>query len=79
MEQPTATANRHERRVRVRHAVNASAAIFLVHSGSKLSGRVLDLSMSGCRIRCDDPFMLGIYTRVEAEFRLEGFRCGWAG
>ncbi len=28
--------------------------------------------MSGCRIRSDEPFPVGIYTRVEAEFRLEG-------
>jgi hypothetical protein len=36
------------------------------------------LSLSGCRIRTDDRFPVGIYTRVETEFRLEGlpFRLG---
>ena len=43
-----------------------------------MSGRILDLSLSGCRIRVDDRFPLGVYTRVEIEFDLEGlpFRVG---
>jgi len=69
----TAIPDRGERRVRVRHAVNSSAVIWLVHSGSKLHGRILELSLSRCLIRCDDPCMVGIYTRVEADFHLEGF------
>jgi hypothetical protein len=28
--------------------------------------------MNGCWIRSDEPFPVGVYTRVEAEFRLEG-------
>ncbi|MGB8262020.1 MAG: PilZ domain-containing protein, partial [Terracidiphilus sp.] len=42
------------------------------------AGRILDLSMSGCRIRTDERFPVGIYTRIEIEFRLEGlpFRLG---
>jgi hypothetical protein len=28
--------------------------------------------MSGCRIKSDERFPVGIYTRVETEFRLEG-------
>jgi hypothetical protein len=61
-----------ERRAQVRHAVDTSAAICLIHSGSKLKGRVLDLSTEGCRIRTDDRFPVGIYTRIETEFHLEG-------
>ena len=64
---------RRERRVQVRHTVNSVAAIRLVHGGLKLSGRILDLSLEGCRIRCDGPFKVGIYTRVETDFQLEGF------
>ncbi|HEV2485559.1 MAG TPA: hypothetical protein VGT08_08500 [Terracidiphilus sp.] len=34
--------------------------------------------MNGCRIRSDERFLVGIYTRVETEFCLEGlpFRLG---
>ena len=67
-----------DRRTRSRHKVDASAVIHLVKSGSKLRGRILDLSVTGCRILTDECFPLGIYTRVETEFRLEGqaFRLG---
>lgn len=67
-----------ERRVLSRHEVDTSAVIFLVNVGSKLSGRILDLSVGGCRIRADERFPVGIYTRVETEFRIEGlpFRLG---
>jgi hypothetical protein len=36
------------------------------------------MSAGGCRIRTDERFPVGIYTRVETEFRLEGlpFRLG---
>ena len=39
---------------------------------------ILDLSLSGCRIRTEERFPVGIYTRVEIEFRLQGlpFRLG---
>jgi len=67
-----------ERREESREAVDTSAIIFLVNVASRLSGRILDLSVGGCRIRTDDRFPVGIYTRVETEFRLEGlpFRLG---
>jgi len=66
------------RRKTLRHEVDTSATIFLVNVGSTLRGRILDLSLSGCRIRTDERFPVGIYTRVETEFRLEGlpFRLG---
>jgi hypothetical protein len=69
---------RRERRTHSRHEVDTSAVIFLINVASKLKGRILDLSMNGCRIRTDDRFPVGIYTRVEVEFRLEGlpFRLG---
>jgi c-di-GMP-binding flagellar brake protein YcgR len=69
---------RRERRVEAREAVDTSAAIFLVNVASRLDGRILDLSMSGCRIRTNEHFPVGIYTRVETEFRLDGlpFRLG---
>jgi c-di-GMP-binding flagellar brake protein YcgR len=60
------------RRAQAPHEVDTTATIFLVKVGSMLRGRILDLSESGCRICCDEPFPVGIYTRVEAEFRLAG-------
>ena len=61
-----------DRRAQARHPVDTTATVLLVKSGSKLRGHILDLSMSGCGIRSDERFPVGIYTRVEAEFRLEG-------
>jgi c-di-GMP-binding flagellar brake protein YcgR len=61
-----------DRRGQARHEVDTSATIFLVKVGSALRGRILDLSLSGCRIRTDERVLVGIYTRVETEFRLEG-------
>jgi c-di-GMP-binding flagellar brake protein YcgR len=52
--------------------VDTTVVVFLINVGSKLSGRILDLSMGGCRIRTDERFPVGIYTRVETEFLLEG-------
>ena len=75
---PPAKPSSRERRAQSRHGVDTSAVIYLIKIGSKLSGRILDLSASGCRIRTDERFPVGIYTRVETEFRLEGlpFRLG---
>ena len=70
---------RRDRRAQVRHEVNTRAIIFLVHSGSTLSGRIVDLSENGCHIRSDERFKVGIYTRVETEFRLEGLPFRLAG
>lgn len=67
-----------DRRAQTRHEVDTVATIFLVKVGSALRGRILDLSPSGCRIRTDERFPVGIYTRVETEFHFEGlpFRLG---
>jgi hypothetical protein len=70
--------SRRERRAQSRHTVDTSAVIYLVNIAARLNGRILDLSLTGCRIHTDDPFPVGIYTRVETEFQLEGlpFRLG---
>jgi hypothetical protein len=60
-----------ERRQQSRHELSSSATILLVSAGSKLQGHILDMSVTGCRIRTDERFPAGIYTRVETEFRLE--------
>lgn len=68
-----------ERRAQPRHMVDTFASIVLVQSGSRLSGWILDLSLEGCRIRTDARFPAGIYTRVEAEFCVEGLPFRLAG
>jgi hypothetical protein len=77
-EVPAAKPANSDRRAQARHAVDTSVVMFLIHIASRMQGRILDLSMGGCRIRTDERFPVGIYTRVEIEFRLEGlpFRLG---
>ncbi len=67
-----------ERRGEPRHEVNDSAAIFLINMGVELPGQIVDLSLTGCRIRTEGRFLVGIYTRVETEFQIDGlpFRLG---
>lgn len=67
-----------ERRHDSRQSVEDEAEIVFVRSGSAMRGRILDLSVNGCRIRTENQFPVGIYTRVETAFRLEGlpFRLG---
>jgi hypothetical protein len=60
------------RRLEARCCVDTSALIRLVKIRSRLAGQILDLSQSGCRIRTTERFPVGIYTRVEVEFRLQG-------
>jgi c-di-GMP-binding flagellar brake protein YcgR len=71
-------ASRRKRRRDTRQEVDNSAEILLVNVGSRLRGRILDLSPGGCRICTDVNFPVGIYTRVEVEFRIDGlpFRLG---
>jgi hypothetical protein len=61
-----------ERRVHTRHDVDTTATIVLIKTGSRLDGRIVDLSVSGCRIRADQRFPVGVYTRVETEFQFGG-------
>jgi hypothetical protein len=78
-----------ERRAQPRHAVDTAAVIQLdqldkrglqgFDSLSRLRGRILDLSASGCRIRIDRFFPVGISTRVETEFRAQGVPFRLAG
>jgi c-di-GMP-binding flagellar brake protein YcgR len=68
-----------DRREALRQGVDNSAVIYLIKIASTLRGRILDLSLSGCRIRANERFPVGIYTRVETEFRLEGLPFRLAG
>jgi|SRR5581483_653586 hypothetical protein len=68
-----------DRRLNQRCEIDTSAVIYLVKIGSKLTGQILDLSLGGCRIQTTERFPLGIYTRVETEFRLQGMPLRLAG
>jgi hypothetical protein len=69
----------HERRLDRRCEIDTSAVIYLIKIGSKLNGQILDLSLGGCRIYTAERFPVGIYTRVETEFRLQGLPLRLAG
>ena len=70
--------SRRERRQQSRHAVDSRATIYFVDVRAEIAGRIIDVSLSGCRIRSDERFPVGIYRRVETEFMLDGlpFRLG---
>jgi hypothetical protein len=67
-----------ERRAQARHPVDTSVIIILIRGSVPLAGRILDLSLGGCRIRTEKDFPVGISTPVETEFHLRGmpFRLG---
>lgn len=67
-----------ERRGHARHELDTTAMIILPNVESPLHGRILDLSLTGSRIRTDERFPAGLYTRVETDFRPQGlpFRLG---
>jgi hypothetical protein len=66
------------RRAVPRFGVDADAHLRLVIHGSTLPCRVLDLSLSGCRVRTEERFLAGMLVRVEVNFKVKGlpFRFG---
>lgn len=69
---------RRERRACSRYKIDEYAAIYFVKDGSMMRGRILNLSLSGCCIETKERFPVGIYTRVEVGFYVNGlpFRLG---
>jgi c-di-GMP-binding flagellar brake protein YcgR len=61
-----------DRRSHSRHQVDSTANLLLVKTGITMSGRIMNLSRGGCRIRTEEPFNVGIYVRIETEFYLHG-------
>jgi hypothetical protein len=53
--------------------------IRLIDLAAKMEGRILDVSMGGCRIRTNLPFPLGVFRRVETEFHIDGLPFRLAG
>ena len=69
---PSRQSRRRDRRDEARLAVDTRATVFFIDVRAQISGRILDLSMSGCRIHTDERFPVGIYRRVETEFKADG-------
>jgi hypothetical protein len=69
---PEAHATPRDRRQQMRRKVDNSADIHFIRGGSAMPGRIQDLSPNGCCIHTEERFPVGIYTRVEVEFRLYG-------
>ncbi|MFZ0746220.1 MAG: PilZ domain-containing protein [Terracidiphilus sp.] len=67
-----------ERRLQPRHPVESSAVIHLIDLAAVVHGHILDVSLGGCCIHTDLRFPLGIFRKVETEFRIDGlpFRLG---
>ncbi len=76
--EPVTLPTKRERRAQMRHSVDTNATIFLVDVASRERGRILDVSLGGCKIHSEERFPVGIYRRVEVEFVLDGlpFRLG---
>ena len=68
-----------DRRSQPRYAVDAQASLFFIDVRARIAGRILDLSTSGCRIRSEGRFPVGIYRRVETEFKVDGLPFRLAG
>jgi c-di-GMP-binding flagellar brake protein YcgR len=68
-----------DRRTQARYPTAGLASIVLIKSGSVLRGTIQDLSLSGCHILCHEKFPVGIYTRVQIDFYLEGMSFLLAG
>lgn len=72
-------APRLERRSQTRHEVDTSAMVYLIKIRSQIPGRIVDMSLNGCRIHTTDRFHVGVFTRVEVEFQLAGLPFRLAG
>jgi hypothetical protein len=59
--------------------VDSAATVFLVDLRIRVPGRVVDVSLGGCRIKSPERFPVGIYRRVEVEFTLDGLPFRLAG
>jgi len=74
-----AAAGAGERRQHARHGVDTRVNLTLIRGAITMPGCILNLSQGGCRLRTDEHFNVGIYTRVEAEFYLHGLPFRLAG
>jgi hypothetical protein len=69
-----------ERRMMPRCALDEDAVLLLVGRGDRMQCRIIELSLSGCRMSTRERLPAGSGTRVEATFKVQGiaFRFGGA-
>jgi c-di-GMP-binding flagellar brake protein YcgR len=61
-----------ERRAYPRHTVDCPATITVLTGAGQISGRLVDLSLGGCRLATAERALIGILVRVEVQFQLRG-------
>jgi hypothetical protein len=68
-----------ERRVHDRYLMEAQAVLLVVKTGETVSGYVLEMSESGCRVYLDHACEMQLGTHVEVNFSLHGIPVRMAG
>lgn len=63
---------RKERRAHPRYNADLPAAIYLLASQASKPGRIVNISLGGCKISLDRPFFAAVPLRVEVEIMLNG-------
>ncbi len=63
---------RRERREHDRHEIDSLARVLFLSIHTRVTGKVLDLSLGGCRLRAQQEIPVGAYRRVEVEFMVDG-------
>jgi hypothetical protein len=71
-DQPAGMADGRERRAFPRQTVDSAVIVSLLNVGGQLRGQLLDLSLSGCRVRTDERSAVNAKTRVNVELLLDG-------
>ena len=61
-----------KRRRDPRHTVDEAGSLQLVHEGSVIACRIIDLSLGGCKVRAESQFLAGPMVRVEVLFKVLG-------
>jgi c-di-GMP-binding flagellar brake protein YcgR len=60
------------RRKDPRYTVDEAGSLQLVHQGSTIDCRIIDLSLGGCQVRAEGQFLAGPMVRVEVLLRVLG-------
>lgn len=60
------------RRKDPRYTVDGAGSLQLVHQGTAIACRIIDLSLGGCQVRAERQFLAGPMVRVEVLFKVLG-------
>src|ERR1039457_3049728 len=67
------------RRAAARHDVDEDAHLLLMSVGTTHSCRIVDLSLTGCRVRTNEKFPGGVLRSVEVVFKVRGLAFRFCG